>query len=319
MPRVKTQFKPYPFLLVIFACSCLCAANAWGGGLSWGPVAEEPAAAACLAEESPLIVKGSLKSPMRLAEYGEDAFLVSDRSGSIYEVSRFDPANPVLLFQVDGSPLGVAFDGHDILVGNETSGKVERYSLRRNHVRKGRSIPKSKTERIQPLDIAVDKARGMTFVVDGLGGDIKVYDRRGKTTLIIGGLGQLVQPKALTLKPGAEEVIVTDYGNPRIGVSASLKVFNYSGDHLQTINGPFSRPQGVWSEGQSLYLVDSILGQVLEFDRDTGSMLSTQGCFGSAEGHLMLPMDLLYDSQLREFFVADNRNGRVTVLPLPGQ
>ena len=319
MLKVKIQVNPYCYLLVFAVISFLCVSPAWSSGLSWGPVVEAPSSASCVPEESPLLVKGPIKSPMRMAEYGENAFLVSDRSGSIYKVSSLDPVNPALLFQVDGSPLGIAFDGRNILVGNETSGKIERYSLRRDRVRKKGSFPKSRSARIQPLDIAVDNAKGMTFVVDGVDRDVKVYNRRGRLTLSIGSFGQLTQPQALTLNPEAEELIVTDYGDQRVGVSASLQVFDYSGRHLKTIHGSFSRPQGVWAKGQSIYLVDAMLGQVMEYDRDNGSLLSTHGCFGASAGHLMLPMDVLYDSNLKQFFVADNRNGRVSVLPLTEQ
>jgi DNA-binding beta-propeller fold protein YncE len=254
---------------------------------------------------------------MRMVGYREDSFLLSDRSGSIYEVSKSDPANPVLLFKIDGNPLGIAVDGLNLLVGNETSGKVERYTFRRNQIEKRSSIPRR--GQLQPLDIAVDSAKRMTFVVDGVDGDIKVYNRKGRLVRSIGGFGQLSQPQALTINPDAEELIVTDYGDQRIGLSASIQVFDYTGRHLKTINGAFSRPQGVWSTGGSIYLVDTMLGQVLEFGRDTGDLLSTHGCYGSSDGHLMLPMDVLYDQAMKQFFVADNRNGRISVLPLIGQ
>jgi DNA-binding beta-propeller fold protein YncE len=319
MPKVKTQVSPFCFFLVLAVFSFISVSHAWSGGLSWGPVVEDPSSVSCVPEESPLLVKGPIKSPMRMAEYGDSTALLSDRSGSIYEISYLDPANPVLLFQIDGSPLGIAFDGRNILVGNETSGKIEQYALRRDRVRKKGSFPKSRSARIQPLDIAVDDAKGMTFVVDGVDSDVKVYNSRGRLTLSIGSFGQLTQPQALTLNPEAEELIVTDYGDQRIGVSASLQVFDYSGRHLKTIHGSFSRPQGVWAKGQSIYLVDAMLGQVMEYDRDNGSLLSTHGCFGASDGHLMLPMDVLYDSKLKQFFVADNRNGRVSVLPLTEQ
>jgi len=313
--KLQVEAKLY-LLLMLVAVACLCAATAWGGGLSWGPVVEEPATAGCVPEDSPLLVKGPVMSPLRMAEYGANSFLLSDRRGSIYEVSKSDPSHPVLLFQIDGNPLGIAFDGNNILVGNEISGKIEQYTLRRGLVRKRSSIPKTRAGRIQPLDIAVDNVKNMTFVVDGIDGDIKVYDRRGKLSHSIGGFGQLAQPKALTLNQKTEEVIVTDYGDQRVGVSASVQVFDYTGRHLKTINGPFSRPQGIWSAGDSIYLVDAVLGQVLEFGRDAGDVLSTHGCFGASEGHLMLPMDVLYDPSTRQLFVADNRNGRVSVLSL---
>jgi DNA-binding beta-propeller fold protein YncE len=316
MLKVKSQINPYlflPVLLMILAVLCPFQTEAWGAGLSWGPVVEESSTESCTPEASPLFTQGPIRSPMRIVEYSENSFLLSDRSGSIYEVSKTDPDNPSLLFQVDGNPLGVAVSGTKILVGNEKTGKIDIYDLRREQIKKRRTIPKR--GKIQPLDIAVDSNERMTFVVDGIDRDIKVYDRRGRLALSIGSFGQLTQPQALTLLPDAEEVIVTDYGDQSIGVSASVQIFDYSGRHLKTISGSFSRPQGVWATGASIYLVDAMLGQLLEFDRETGGLLSTYGCYGASDGHLILPMDVIYDPLLKQFFVADNRNGRVTVLP----
>lgn len=316
MVKKRMAIHPFRMLSLVAAVLLLWQAHAWGVGLSWGPIVDTSPVASCTPEDSAPIEQGPVKSPMRMAEYRQGSFLLSDRSGSVYEVSKSDPQHPLLLFQVVGKPLGIAVEGRTILVGNETSGKIERYTLRRNQFRKISSIPKSRGAKIQALDIEVDRALGMIFVVDGLGGDVKVYGRRGRLALSIGGFGQLTRPQALTLDRDAEEVLVTDYGDQGLGVSASVQVFDYSGRHLKTIRGAFSRPQGVWSAGQSIYLVDAMLGQVLEFDRDSGALLSRSGCYGVSDGHLRLPMDVLFDALAKQFWVADNRNGRISVLPV---
>ena len=45
-------------------------------------------------------------------------------------------------------------------------------------------------------------------------------------------------------------------------------------------------------------------------------MTATYGCLGSSTGHLMLPMDVTFDSTQNNLYVADNRNMRITILPL---
>lgn len=286
--------------------------QAWSGGMSWGPTFEDAAAESCSIEDEPTIVAGPLRSPMRIVEEREGTLLVSDRSGSIYRISTGDPANPVLLFQIKGNPLGVASLGSSVLVGNERTGKVEVYRRGLGQMKKRKSFPKGGG--LQPLDIAVDADKGMIFVVDGLGRDVKVFNLRGKLVQSIGGFGQLSQPQALSLDPLAEQLFVTDYGDPRVGISASLQVFDYSGRYLKTISGAFSRPQGVWTSGDSIYLVDALLGQILELKRESGEKIATHGCYGVSTGHLLLPMDVVYDSATQQLFVADNRNGRVTTL-----
>lgn len=307
-----------PLLLLVASLLCLGPAQAWGGGLSWGPVAEEASGSSCVPDQAPVIVPGPLGSPVRIVPYREGSFLVSDRSGSIYEVSKTNPSAPSLLVQVKGNPLGVAAIGRNILVGNESSGKVEIYTLRGDRAWKRMAIPRSRKGRIQPLDIAVDAGGKMIFVVDGLAGDVKVYNWRGRLVRTIGSFGQLTHPQALAVSPEAEELIVSDYGDQSLGIAASIQIFDYAGRSLKTIRGTFSRPQGVWPHGPSLYVVDAMLGQVLQFDRDTGAQLSASGCLGTSAGHLMLPMDVLFDELSQQIFVADNRNGRVTVLSPAG-
>lgn len=288
---------------------------AWSVGLSWGPVVEEKADNACVVEENPSITPGPMRSPFRFYEMDENTLLVSDRSGSVYKVGKSTPDEPELLFEVEGAPLGIAVYGKSILIGNESTGKVEAYRPRGKRVSKRMLFPRSRSQKIQPLDIGVDLIKALFFVVDGFDGHIKVYNRRGRLTQTIGGFGQLVRPQALAVDPLAEEVIVSDYGDQSLGISASIQVFDYSGRHIKTIRGAFSRPQGISHNKQSVYVVDAVLGQVLEFDRQSGSQLAKYGCFGSSDGHLMLPMDVFFDVQLLDLFVADNRNGRVTVLP----
>lgn len=320
MCKVRKTINDVTLLtLAVVTLLCLFEINVWAGGLSWGPLPEDPPAVTCEPEESPLIVAGPMRSPVRMVEYDQDSFLLSDRSGSIYKVNKAATDNPQLLFEVTGNPMGIAYDGRYVLVGNETEERIQGYRVKEDrrgvYVRRTIRIPRSRSAQIKPLDIAVDTQVQKVFVLDGGDGDVKVYDWRQRLVQSIGSFGQLTNPQALALDPGNNRVFVTDYGDQSIGISASIQVFDYQGQHQDTISGGFSRPQGVWVEAQSIYIVDAMLGQIIELDRDTGQQLSTEGCFGSSEGHLMLPMDVIYDSGMDKFFVADNRNGRITMLP----
>jgi DNA-binding beta-propeller fold protein YncE len=126
----------------------------------------------------------------------------------------------------------------------------------------------------------------------------------------------LADPKGIAVDAVKGEVFVSDYGDPAVGISASIKVFDLSGALVRTITGNFSRPQGLALTDSKLFVADNMLAQILEFDRTTDEMTTSYGCLGSSEGHMLLPLDVALDAEGLNLYVADNRNMRVTVLPL---
>ncbi|MDT8444160.1 MAG: NHL repeat-containing protein [Desulfuromonadales bacterium] len=273
----------------------------------------------CTPEENPVIMPGVFGSPLRLQTSSNEGFLIADyKKRAVYSAAYGDSANPAIFFEVSGKPLSLVTvpSGRRTvyLVGNDATKTIDVYIERKNRVnlrkRWFRKTP------VQAQDMAIDETSGKIFIVDGLASHIKVIKTDGRLVTTFGNFGQLVNPKAIALDSVNQEIVVSDYGDSGLGISASIQVFDFDGRHLRTITGAFSRPQGVAVAGNMIYVADAVLGQILSFDRSSGSPGESYGCFGSSAGHLLLPMDILIGPAKNNLYVADNRNGRITVLPL---
>lgn len=260
-----------------------------------------------------VITPGPMKAPMRIAASGPGKFVASDYQGkTVYEVSAAAPDQPVALFTMDGRPLAVAADGRLLLVGNDSAGAVELYR------RDGRLLKRfTAGGEIQPSDIAFDPRRRLVFVADSRNREVKVFSRAGHLVAAFGSTAPLSDPKGLAIDPVTQQVFVSDYGDPRVGVSASINVFDYKGRLLQRITGSFSRPQGIVLDPRNLYVVDAMLGQILIFDRATYAAKGTLGGFGVDAGQLLLPMDVARDAATGTLFVTNSRMGRVAPFTPP--
>jgi len=295
------------------------ASDVLGMGMSFGgAVSTVTDKVTCVPEDSPVIVPGPLGSPLRIQASDDNRFLVTDyRKRAIFEISSSAPMQPEELFAVQGKPLSVVkvsgSRGATYLVGNDDSKTIDLYVERRGIVKKGRQFFRKVP--VQALDMAYDLSSGRIYVVDGLAAEIKVIDASGRLISSFGGFGQLARPKGIALDLVNGEVIVSDYGDSAVGVSASIQVFDLDGSHLESFTGAFSRPQGVAVAGGKIYMTDAVSGQVLVLDRVSGKQVEAFGCFGSGDGHLLMPMDLVVDQGAQTLFVADNRNGRITALP----
>ena len=79
-------------------------------------------------------------------------------------------------------------------------------------------------------------------------------------------------------------------------------------------NYKFSRPQGLAVNEQGhVYVVDSVRGQVLVFDRDTQQGVTIIGSLGPGPGQLQLPLDIIIDGASKDLHVTSNRNRRIEV------
>lgn len=309
-----------------------------GMGMGWGDIGgAEPVADSCSEPDFTQTNDGPLDRPLRLAPFSETDLIVADyRLGKMFLVKMDDPDNPRVLFEVDGRPIGVAVAdstrGKLIFSGNDSNDKIDVYLERRRlkrdketklrvesfEYKKSFSFPLSGKVNVQALDIEVDGIENKVFVVDGLNREIQIYTLKGLLLSSFGGLGELTAPKGLAIDPITKEVFVSDYGDIGRGISASIQIFDYSGRKLRSISGDFGRPQGVDVTARSILVVDSLLGQILEFDRGTGKRTAAYGCVGSGEGQMRLPRDLFYNASLETAFVADFRNRRITSVDVKG-
>lgn len=275
----------------------------------------------------PAIADHTFGTPVRLTLTPNEDLLVTDyRRRAVF---RVDPATllPTSGFPVDGRPLGIAYRGGRVFVGNATRGTVDVFG-RNGRWRSsfGRGLLSD------PKDLAVDGKRGLLFVVDGRTRRVTVFDLKGRFLYAFGGWGfgpgDLQNPTAIALDPGREEVLVSDYGDlSGAGPGPAVKIFTYAGTFLDEISGSgggggmlggwfgggegFSRPQGLAVDGKGrVFLADALLGQILIYDRSTGERLGTLGEYGTGPGRLLLPLDVAIGRK-GDVFATSSQDGRV--------
>jgi DNA-binding beta-propeller fold protein YncE len=260
---------------------------------------------------------------VRIAAFDAHSYLVADYTRKT--LSWFGPSETLSPFiETLGKPLSIAINASFrkngklkeayYFIGNDDDRTIDVYYEKNDQFYLTGQYPVVDNG-IQALDMVFDQALNQLFVVDGLDQEIKVLQPDGQLVRSFGAV-VLSDPKGIAIDLGAGEIYVTDYGDSRAGLSASIKVFDLEGGLQRTISGAFSRPQGLTLTSDKLFVTDNMLAQILEFDRTTNEKTASYGCQGSSNGHLLLPMDVVLDDAGLNFYVADNRNMRITVLPL---
>ncbi len=283
------------------------------GGLDFGGGASEPTPA----EPLLAIEKGPLPSPLRIdlnvrPSRRNNDILVSDHyAKAIYKVDKDNPDQVAKLFDLPGYPMALASYGSYVFVGNRTEGSVQIFSSRGRLLRTYRT-----SEKIFPRDFAIDSRSRQLFVVDGYAKNVKAFNFRGRLTSTIDGFGDLYEPQAVAVDRSTRKVVVSDFGDPKRELSPSLQVFAASGERLLKIDGDgrFSSPRGVAVGDGKIFLVDHLRGQVLVFDLNSGAALGTIGSFGTDEGQLFTPADVVYQKSTKTLYVTSQRMGRVVAL-----
>jgi DNA-binding beta-propeller fold protein YncE len=257
-----------------------------------------------------------MRQPVRIASSSEGDIFVSDYlQGQIFIIDG--DLNTKKVFAISGRPLGVSWGQGKVFVGNESTRRVEAYN------RNGKLLYELGAKVASPTDIAIDEDRGLVFVVDGQERVVKVFNISGDFISEIpqAGLPQvmLINPTGIAVDASRSEVIISDFGDPFNRVPASIKAYDYEGVFRFSIVGDavqagylFSRPQGLAIDSSgNFFMVDSMLGKVLAFDRNTKLGIKTLGSFGTGPGELKLPLDLVIQPTTGDVFVTNNRNGRV--------
>ncbi len=282
----------------------------------------------------------------------ESTILVSDASrGSLIVLAR-EGLEPIGELAVGGHPLAIGFwespvDRLDhrssrigerppprpfeklgpsrIFVGDDSTGRVVAWSPQGDRLFEFESTA---APLVRATDIAVAPACRLVFVCDPGSGRVRIFDIDGHFVRDLTGEGdaRLRRPTSVGVDEFLNRVIVSDSGDPLAGIGARLQVFDLDGRSLSAIAGDtqptgfrFSRPQGLAVDGDGgVWVVDSLLGQVLLFDIDSGVPLAVVGEYGSAPGQLLLPIGALFDPVRRRLVVASNRSGRVVDYTIAG-
>ena len=271
-------------------------------------------------------------SPVRLANMPTGEFVIADSKRQTLSIWDPQSARVVRVIDVPGRPVSVAFGWDYFYVGNEITQSVDVLDLRKGKLKKILGGKKFHIQR--PSDIALDIDADLVFVTDSATASVLVFDRRSGDllrTLPAAGQPTLYRPTGLAVDPIRREVLVSDFGDP-MDPDASIKIYDYDGMHKASIDGSagcgsfgcsndyvFSRPQGLAVNAQGLiYVVDSVLGNVLVFDRDTLEGVAVIGERGRGPRQLWLPLDLAIGDGTNDLYVTNNRNRRLEVYPGKG-
>ncbi len=288
----------------------------------------------------------SASSSGTLAAQGGDwtGLVVTDYRNSV--VSLLEPSTLEVLasFPIEGRALSVATLDDTVFVGNDKKGSVEVYGWLGG---RQYTLGFGQISIAQPQDIAIDPDDALVFVADGGDDDIKVFQADGTYVRSIAGSGAylLLNPTAVAVDEANNRLIVSDYGAPVFDLDdfdpppPRVLIFDYFGNPLDMIPGDgtspaspsmgfglptddygFSRPQGLAYDNGYVFMVDCLRNVVLVFDiSGSPAGVKTLGEFGSGDGQLFFPLDVVVNPATKDVFVTDNRNARVVVFAAGGQ
>jgi len=228
------------------------------------------------------------------------SFNLSNRkSNSFYYESEY----------LEDYPIGIGV-AKDIYVSYPNSGRVVAFS------RNGKVVNEIGKESLQrPTGVAVNAAKGLLYVADTTGHDIKVFDLSGKPLFTFGKRGdndgEFNYPTHIfAAKDGV--VYVTDELNYRIQVFTYDGKFLFKIGKIGTVAGTFQSPKGVAADSDgNIYVADAISDTVQIFNRE-GKLLLFFGGNGPGDGHFDGPAGMFIDKDDR-IYITDLYNGRVQV------
>lgn len=245
-------------------------------------------------------------TPVRLVLADNHRLLFSDYQAQTVQIVNSQTLARESEILVDGHPLAVGFYEENIFVGNETRQCVEVYSSRGEKLFDLGDGPGSIPV---PNDLAIDSVNGRVFVVDRNKRRIAVFSVDGSFLYDITDSG-LIEPNGVALDTAGKQLFVSHCGTA--GYGAAVLVFDYDGAFVRSITGNFSWPQGLALDANNhLFVVDSLLGQVLVFDLLTGQEISRLGNLAEYAGPHKFPLDVAFDDVSQNILVTDFLLGEI--------
>jgi DNA-binding beta-propeller fold protein YncE len=253
---------------------------------------------------------------------------MTDAAGRVYvtdvgahAVFVFDPGGKLVVwnFAAKGqrfvTPIGIAAGANgEILVADAELGQVFRLAADGTPLGSfGQTILN------RPTGIARDAKRGLVYVADTHGHDIKVFDDQGRLVDTISQRGEDEEgvnfPTHLTF--AGERLYVTD------GMNARIQIFDAQGKPVDSLGkrgilvGQLTRPKGVAVDPVgNIYVVESYYDSLLVYNGAKAFLMAIGGT-GKEVGQFYLPAGVWTDAGGR-IYVADMFNGRVVIFQFLG-
>lgn len=245
-----------------------------------------------------------------VTDVGRGGVYVFDRVATKLDV--WEMASPGVRFE---TPIGIAAGVRgEVLVADADLHSVFRLDAKGNPLGEfGHEVLK------RPTGLARDAQRGLIYVADTNGHDIKVFGDDGKLLEVIGRRGEkdgeFNYPTHLAF--AADKLYVSDTLNSRIQIFDSNHKWLGKFGRLGLYIGDLVRPKGVAVDGDSnIYVIESLYDNLLVFNGD-GQTLMALGGGGKEIGQFYLPSGVWIDAH-NQVYIADMFNGRVTVLQYLG-
>jgi DNA-binding beta-propeller fold protein YncE len=265
-----------------------------------------------------------LRSPIRLTINDEELIAVTEFAQQKVLLVDTHTHSVKGTIEVDGKPLGVAWGDGVLYVGNDTLARIEIYGANRSGKWSFLGLLGDEDQSVPgPSDIEFDPSSDRVFVLSAGQKAVLVFTTEGQLLNTIWALpdtaGALRSPTALAVDGMSGELYVSDYGDSDLGEPPSVKIYDFDGGYLGALSGEsgqsgfeFSRPQGLaMTDSGLILLADSLLGQVLVFDRASLLGVTTLGSYGTQPGQLRLPLDVVVDEEGEHVHVTNNRLGRI--------
>lgn len=167
----------------------------------------------------------------------------------------------------------------------------------------------------RPTGIAVNQSKGLLYVVDTNGHEVKVFDLSGKYLFTFGKRGdkegELNYPTHVFVARD-NTVYVTDELNFRIQAFSSDGQFLFKIGKAGTVPGTFESPKGVAVDSDgNIYVADAMSDTIQMFNKE-GQLLLFFGGSGSDDGQFYGPAGIFIDKTDR-IYITDLYNSRVQV------
>lgn len=276
-------------------------------------------------------VTQGLRSPVRVALDAEGNFFVADtRNGGVIKFNKY--GIPVQSIQTAGVPQGIAIAQDGKLLVSQGA-----FVAMLNG--DGSEAGRLDGQFVFADGIAVDDVTGFIYVTDSSAHKVLVFTASGTFVKSFGSRGTanalFFKPTGIAFEKISRQLAVVDTLNYRI------QFFDVNGTFIKKIGiagtGPmkFTSPQGVAFEYSKdavpvlnrMYVVDSFQGNIQAIDpagagtalymAGTNPLNNYIGSYGTANGQLSVPTDVVFDAQNSRLLVA-NGLGNVAAFGIDG-